>query len=170
MALHEEWAETLSSVRLVGAQYPEDYDTESTPSIAATYYSASPTPVIVGLLEGRAYHFWPSGTKPLVASSGLRTVLLAFEAKQISASGANIDDEVGTIVAAAGFDWWPSPGATTGNSEAVHGSFKAVNTSWRSFYVTTARTALMLDCPLFPALAQLTQTGEPGVDPDFVAP
>jgi len=120
--------------------------------------------------SGSAYHFWPSGTKPLVASSGLRTVLLAFEAKQISASGANIDDEVGTIVAAAGFDWWPSPGATTGNSEAVHGSFKAVNTSWRSFYVTTARTALMLDCPLFPALAQLTQTGEPGVDPDFVAP
>lgn len=159
-----QWTRVQQQDRLTGGNYDSAFVDASEP---LTIRSASPNPIICGLVSDRFFHFFPTWQYLIPDVADVGGLIASFEAKLISATGADIESEVGTIIGSVGADYRVTP-ASAPTGDAFVGSFKPATTSWRRFYGTTCSLAVLAGVELPSELAQLTQTDAQGIDPHYV--
>lgn len=163
-----QWDKRMDIVRPIGSMYPETFIGSTIPAVL---YSVNPNPVITELVPGRCYHFFStgdaSGQWEVEDTADVGGIIVVFEAKLISKTGADISGEVGTIIGGCGADWRTTPEALP-TGDAFVGSFKSLTTSFRKFYGTSSPLTTMVAHPPPAALAQLTQIDSQALDPEYV--
>lgn len=158
------WTRVQQQDRLNGGQYDSAFVAASIPLVI---HSDSPNPLICGLVSGRFFHFFPFSQYQVPDTNDVGGVIASFEAKLISVTGANIDNEVGTILGSVGADYRVAP-ADNPTGDAFIGSFKPLTTSYRRFYASSCSLVDLRAHTLPAELVQLAQTDAQGIDPDYV--
>lgn len=174
VVLTDGWETHEYPARIAGRYIVEDFaDEEDAP---APPWSLAPDPLIVELIPGYVFHGYPGTERVDTTGQTINGLIVAYRAKLVSKTGADISGAVGQYLAITGLDGWLSAdnpfelphGAS--NADYFISSANVIETSYRWFYGSTLDLeALQANRP--PAwLEQLTQTDPQTLDPDIVKP
>lgn len=136
------------------------------PVVRPTFYSVAPNFVITEIpTENFTYHFWVNRVPIDLPIEG---IIVSFTAKLVSKTGADISDQVGTLLAQSGCDFKAADGSVIENS--FTGRMTPITTSLRRFYGTTLDADQLVLYPPPADLALMTQTDEQALDAEIVTP
>ena len=142
-------------------------------SSAAPNYSGNSDYLISPMADSKFLHLLSqTGSDQYVIpdTAAVTGIVTVYEAKLISASGADLTSKIGTVLAQAGMDYRLTAGSLPAG-DAFVSSLIPIQPYWQRFFGTTMRLPDLATLTIPDELQQLTDKSYvPGVDPDYVAP
>lgn len=140
-----EWIKCFSDNRLRGGLYDDDFDI-GTREIASEF-TADLNSTIIQLKQDKWIHYYPRSARfDFTALGTILGFVSVVDARMVSASGADISNQVGKYCISMGADYWISAtasdnGANNNNSDIFISSFIELGVDRRKFYGTNLSEA-----------------------------